>query len=89
MKSLHKFYNRLNIPWVKLIWESYYDNGKLLGTKKVGTFWWRNIVKLVDQYKGIAHAQIKSESSVLAWVDQWQGVVLKDSFLELYSFTKQ
>ena len=23
MKNLHKFYNRANIPWVYLIWESY------------------------------------------------------------------
>jgi hypothetical protein len=25
MKNLHKFYNHVDIPWVKLIWHAYYD----------------------------------------------------------------
>ena len=31
LKNLHKFYNRHNIPWVNLIWESYYSNDSLPG----------------------------------------------------------
>jgi hypothetical protein len=34
MKSLHKVFNKHNLPWIKLIWECYYSNGKLLGTSK-------------------------------------------------------
>lgn len=26
LKQLHKFYNRWDIPWVKLIWSTYYEN---------------------------------------------------------------
>jgi hypothetical protein len=89
MKALHKFFNRLNIPWVKLLWEFYYGNGKLPGSRKEGSSWWRNIVKLVDQFKGFACPQIKNGSAVLAWEDLWQGgVILKEAFSELYSFTK-
>jgi hypothetical protein len=29
LKNFHKFYNRANIPWVHLIWEKYYSNGRL------------------------------------------------------------
>lgn len=29
IKNLHKFFNRLDIPWVQLIWEKYYSNGRL------------------------------------------------------------
>jgi hypothetical protein len=29
LKSLHKFHNRENLPWVNLIWENYYKNGRL------------------------------------------------------------
>jgi hypothetical protein len=29
MKNLHKFYNKEDLPWVKLIWSNYYTNGKL------------------------------------------------------------
>jgi hypothetical protein len=27
LKHLHKFYNNLDVPWVQLIWNSYYQNG--------------------------------------------------------------
>lgn len=29
IKNLHKFFNREDIPWVSLVWEKYYDNGRL------------------------------------------------------------
>jgi len=29
LKNLHKNFNRQDIPWVQLIWEKYYTNGKL------------------------------------------------------------
>jgi hypothetical protein len=28
MKNLYKFYNHMDIPWVKLIWQAYYNNGE-------------------------------------------------------------
>ena len=41
MKNLHKIFNRHDIPWVNLIWESYYSDGKLPGDNMVGSFWWK------------------------------------------------
>ena len=29
LKYLHKFFNRMDIPWVKLIWELHYSDGSL------------------------------------------------------------
>jgi hypothetical protein len=26
MKHLHKFFNKADLPWVKMIWELYYSN---------------------------------------------------------------
>lgn len=31
LKNLHKFFNRHDIPWVNLIWNTYYANGLLPG----------------------------------------------------------
>jgi len=42
LKNLNKFFNKKDIPWVQLIWEKYYRNGKLLGHTKKGSFWWRD-----------------------------------------------
>ena len=38
LKFLHKFYNNLDIPWVKLVWENYYRNGKLSGQQNKRLF---------------------------------------------------
>jgi hypothetical protein len=40
LKNLHKFYNRQDIPWVQLIWNSYYTNGAIPGNQLEGSFWW-------------------------------------------------
>jgi hypothetical protein len=46
MKNLHKFLNKDDPPWVKLIWTNYYSNGKVTGQVKKWSFWWRSILKL-------------------------------------------
>jgi len=35
MKFLHKFFNREDLPWVNLVWESYYRDGRLPGTNNI------------------------------------------------------
>ena len=58
LKHFHKFFNRLDIPWVNLIWHQHYGNGfKHIQSRKC-SFWWRDILKLLDKYKGIASAKI-------------------------------
>lgn len=47
LKHLHKFFNRANVPWVHLVWEKHYTNGRLPNHVKKGLFWWRDILKLV------------------------------------------
>lgn len=31
LKFLHEFYNQIDLPYVQLIWQTYYNNGKLPG----------------------------------------------------------
>jgi hypothetical protein len=38
IKNLHKFFNKADLPWVKLIWSQYYSNGKVPGTVRKGGF---------------------------------------------------
>lgn len=55
MKHLDKFYNKKDVSWVKLIWETYYTNGEVPHTGgEVGSFWWKDILKLCDQFGGVA-----------------------------------
>jgi len=88
IKHLHKFFNKEDIPWVALIWEKYYGNGKLPGTSKKGSFWWRDITKLLSKYKGMAQVSINNGSTCLLWDDLWEGEVPRQKFPELFSFAK-
>lgn len=43
IKYLHKFFNRHDIPWVDIIWNQYYKDGKMPSfPMSVGSFWWRD-----------------------------------------------
>lgn len=88
MKFLHKFFNKANIPWVHLIWEKYFPNGKLPGYTTKGSFWWKDVLKSLNSFKGIAVANVFEGSTCALWDDLWAGKVPRLAFPELYSFAK-
>ena len=70
LKQLHKFYNKKDIPWVQFIWLRYYDNGKVPhGYRELGSFRWKDLLRLSVLYRGIAKCQIGDGSTVLFWED--------------------
>lgn len=88
LKHLHNFFNRSDVPWVHLVWEKYYSNGALPSSKKRGSFWWRDLLKLLDSFKGMAMVNTLDGASCLFWEDLWMHRVPKHHFPELYSFAK-
>jgi hypothetical protein len=87
MKHLHKFYNKANLPWVKLLWEVYYDNALPPAKSRDISFWWRDCLKSLSDYKGLAKCSIGTGSSIMLWTDSWSDVSLNLQFSHLYSFT--
>lgn len=88
LKNLHKFLNRLDIPWVHLVWAVRYSNGRPpMGTRK-GSFWWRDTRKLLPAFKGMSMTIIGNGSSCFFWLDSWNGFSLSTSFPELFSYAK-
>jgi hypothetical protein len=71
MKYLDKFYNRANIPWVNLIRSSYYDTSVPHAGKLCGSFWWRDIFKLVEDYCDVSFVKPSRGDSFLFWSDKW------------------
>jgi hypothetical protein len=69
LKNLHKFFNKADLPWVQLLWNQYYSNGKVPGLARKGGLWWRSIVNLLPTYKGIAQATLSLGDSILFWAD--------------------
>jgi hypothetical protein len=49
---------KMDIPWVKLIRSSYYGDDSLPDQKIKGSFWWKDIVKLLDTYKNLASVKV-------------------------------
>jgi hypothetical protein len=86
LKHLHKFYAKKNIPWVNLIWSTYYSDKVPHGYKEVGSFWWREVLRLNIMYRGVAMCKLGNGSTVLFWEDLWSSLVLADSFPRLYSY---
>jgi hypothetical protein len=88
LKFMHKFFNKEDIPWIQLIWENYYANGKLPSQNKRGSFWWRDIVKLLDELKNMASVSVGDGSMIKFWEDCWNGGSLAQKFPGILSFAK-
>jgi hypothetical protein len=89
LKHMDKFYNKRDISWVNLIWNTHYSNGEVPhATNDRGSFWWKDLLKLCDLFRGIATYQVGDGTTVLFWSDVWNNHLLQQKFPRLYSFTK-
>lgn len=90
MKNLHKFYNRIDVPWFQLIWGQYYIRDKLPCFRRVsrGSFWWRDILKLQVHFKGMAMVSVNNGPLCFLWHDLWGDTVCSRAFPELCSYAK-
>jgi len=88
LKNLHKFFNKVDTPWVQLIWDKHNGNGRLPSQIKKGSFWWRDNLKLLDAFKGMAVVNIQDGSTCLFWFDLWGGQAQNHTYPELFSFAK-
>jgi hypothetical protein len=71
MKYLDKCYNKADIPWVSLIWTSYYLELVPYATKLCGSFWWRDVFKLVEDFRAISSVKPGIGDSIIFWYDKW------------------
>jgi hypothetical protein len=67
LKYLHKFYNNHDLPWVNLIWNNYYTMDRLPGHRRIGSFWWKSLLNLLQQFKGLASPTIGNGRTILFW----------------------
>ena len=69
LKQLHKFYNRMDLLWVKLVWTAYYNGLVPHATEPCGSFWWRGIIHLATIYRGVMTVEVGDGSTALFWKD--------------------
>ena len=90
IKHLFKFFNKKDVPWVNLIWDSYYHSLAPHVTQLCGSFWWCDVLKLYEKFVLLATPQVHAGDTVVFWLDRWQidnrMIALKDRFPRLHSF---
>src|SRR5438105_4736802 len=69
LKFLHKFYNKHDTPWVTLLWKSYYQEKVPHAMDPCGSFWWRDVCKLMPIFRGISKCKVGNGSTALFWKD--------------------
>jgi hypothetical protein len=77
----------VNTPWVTLIWNKYNRDQIPHAIGPCGSFWWKDICKLMPIFRGIAHCQVGDGSSVLFWKDLWLDSINSHSSPRGFSFT--
>ncbi|CAO1939556.1 unnamed protein product [Urochloa humidicola] len=86
LKHMHKFYTKRDIPWVKLIWSTYYIDKVPHAAREVGSFWWKDVWRLNTLFRGIARCHIGDGSTALFWDDLWTTQILAEAYPRLYSY---
>ena len=87
LKHMVKFYNGAELPWVKLISQTYYVSRLPHLVLNKGSFWWRDITSLLDIFRGIAKCTIQSGATALFWNDLWNDDFKCTSYPNLFSVT--
>ena len=86
LKHLFKFYNKVDTPWVHLVWSKYYTTKVPHASREFGSFWWKDVLRLSIIFRGIAKCEIGDGSTVYFWDDMWSDAVLSQEFPRLASF---
>ena len=70
IKHLFKFFNKADVPWVSLIWDTYYAASPPQVTQSCGSFWWRDVLMLYDKFCKVAVPHVRSGDMVVFWLDR-------------------
>ena len=71
-----------------MLWDNQYASQVPHAVDFVGSFWWKDILKLTPTYRGISHVVVHSGNTVLMWKDLWLDEVLAESHPRAFSYAK-
>lgn len=86
IKFLYKFFNRSEASWVKFVWSAYYNVTVPTDDDRRGSFWWRDLVKLIPAFKTSSKGMPGNEDSFSFWQDAWASEPLSSRFPRAFSF---
>jgi hypothetical protein len=72
-----------------MIWHSYYSQGQIPhATADKCSFWWNDLLHLCDKFRGVAVCKVGCGTTVLFWLDFWNGHWLQEKLPRLFSFAR-
>jgi hypothetical protein len=74
--------------------KSYLDHSILWGkiphaSPETGSFWWKDVFRLVDYFRGHAMPWVGDGRTILLWHDVWNNISPRSTFPCLFSFAKK
>lgn len=78
IKYMDKIYNKMDLPWVRLIWSSNYMN--CVPHLVRVSFWWRHICKLMVIFRGISTCSLGNGATCSCWEVLFFGSECQDYF---------
>jgi hypothetical protein len=88
IKQLHKFYSKVDVPWVQQLWFKYYEGRVPHTQREVGSFWWKDIFRLKSLYGSITSCQLGDGTSILFWKDNWAVNSLMESLPNIAQYVR-
>jgi hypothetical protein len=89
MKNVHKFFNKAEVPWVQLVREKHYSNGKLPTHILKGSFWCHDKLRLLQKFKGLASVLVHKGDTCFLCHDLWGGSTRSQGLPQLFSFARK
>jgi hypothetical protein len=59
-----------------------------MAQERRGSFWWRDSLKLLEHFKGMASVIVQSGTTCFFWLDVWNDHLLSHDFPHLFSYVK-
>jgi hypothetical protein len=89
-KHLYNFFNKADVPWVDLTWKAHYTTALAPQARNPrGSFWWRGLCRLFDQYRAISKAVVSRGDTTMFWRDIWNFGSLQQLYPHLFCFVKE
>jgi hypothetical protein len=85
---LDQFYGKENIQWVRLIWNRYYSNAVPHLAREKGSFWWKDLLRLHVQYRGVALCVTGRGDTIGFWEDFIDGKFHSEVYPTLFGYAK-
>jgi hypothetical protein len=80
VKFLHKFYNKVELPWVQLTWKAFYSHHIPPHHRKQVESFWRDVMSLSDNYLMMAACSANMGDTIYFLRDTWNPGVLQWKF---------